>query len=89
MADEAFQQVWQKVAALEGSQFRTAPGAVFTYRFHKTYVVVSSGNLSVPRTFFQKIFQRMQENAPGNAPPLQGQTYIQAILADPRVREDA
>ena len=85
MADAAFQQVWQRIEALQGAVFRTTRGAEFTYRFCKTYVVVSSGSLSVPRTFFQKMFERRRDGTVETSPSLQGQTYMLAILADPRV----
>jgi hypothetical protein len=85
MADVAFLQVWQKIEALEGAAFRTARGVEFTYTFHKTYVVVSPGNVSAPRTFFQKIWERLRAGSVETAPSLQGQTYMLAILGDPRV----
>ena len=88
MAEAAFQQVWQKIAGLEGEVFHTAGGVPFTYRFCKTYVVVSAGELSIPRTFFQKVFQRSKQAPAGPAPALQGQTYLLAILSDPRLSLD-
>jgi hypothetical protein len=86
MGGFAFDLVWQKVAQLEGSSFQTTKGISFTYRFQKTYVVVSSGSQSVPRTFFQKILQRLAEGTVESSPALQGQTFILAILTDPRLR---
>ncbi len=85
MRDPAFDLVWQKVAELEGATFQSPRGG-FTYRFHKTYVVVSAGDQSVPRTFFEKIFQRMAEGSVESSPALQGQSFILAILTDERVR---
>ena len=82
----AFEPVWQKIAALEGESFQSAGGVAFTYRFRKTYVVVSSGSQSVPRTFFDKIFRRLHEGTVNTAPSLQGQTFILGILTDPRLR---
>ena len=89
MRDPAFDLVWQKVAELEGTPFLSSRGAGFTYRFHKTYIVVSAGNQSVPRTFFEKIFQRLAEGTVESSPALQGQSFILAILADDRVRAAA
>lgn len=86
MRDAAFDSVWQKVAALEGATFQTSKGAPFTYRFHKTYVVVSAGQQSIPKTFFQRIFQRLAEGTAESAPALQGQTYVLAILKDERLQ---
>ncbi|HYM12269.1 MAG TPA: hypothetical protein VEU62_16155 [Bryobacterales bacterium] len=89
MRDPAFDLVWQKVAQLEGAAFATSAGSSFTYSFHKTYIVVSSGKQSVPKTFFEKIFHRLQNGLVESSPALQGQSFILAILADARVRDAA
>jgi hypothetical protein len=86
MGNPAFESVWHRIATLEGQTFRNAKGVEFTYRFGKTYVVVSSGNQSIPRTFFEKIFHRLQADTVEASPSLQGQTFILGILADPRLR---
>ncbi len=85
MRDSAFDRIWQKVAAFEGAEFRTSKGASFTYRYGKTYIVVSTGNQSIPRTFFEKILRRLAEGTVESSPPLQGQVFILAILQDPRL----
>ena len=86
MSNPAFESVWHKIAALEGESFRSDKGVEFTYRFGKTYLVVSNGNQSIPRTFFEKIFQRLEADTVKASPSLQGQTFILGILADPRLR---
>ena len=85
MGDAAFEAVWQKIGSLEGAAFRSVKGVEFTYRFSRTYVVVSAGNQSIPRTFFEKVFRRLQDGNAYTAPPLQGQTFILWILTDPRL----
>jgi hypothetical protein len=85
MGPAAFEPVWRKIAACEGQIFRSAMGVEFTYRFAKTYIVVSAGSQSIPRTFFEKIFQRLAGGTVETSPALQGQTFILGILADPRV----
>ncbi len=87
MGPAAFESVWQKVGALEGQLFRSSQGAEFTYRFAKTYVVVSAGNQSIPRTHFEKMFRRRQEGTVETQPPLPGQTFMLGILADSRIQE--
>jgi hypothetical protein len=82
----AFEPVWQKVGSLAGETFRSTNGAEFTYRFAKTYVVVSAGNQSIPRTYFEKVFRGLEGDTAGTGPPLQGQTFILGILTDPRLR---
>ena len=86
MGNAAFEQVWQKIAGMQGEVFQTSKGIPFRYRFHKTYVVVSSGSQSVPRTYFEKIFRRIQEGTVEKAPVLQGQTFILGILTDQRLQ---
>ncbi len=67
------------MAALEGEAFQIEQGAEFSYRFKKTFLVISPGEQSIPRTNFEKVFK-----APRT--PVQGQKIIEAILGDPRVR---
>ena len=85
MARHGFTETWQKIAGLEGESFVTVRGEPFTYRFSKTYLVVSPGRRSIPRTFFEKVFRRLAEGAAASAPSLEGQTFILAILTDPRL----
>jgi hypothetical protein len=79
-----FREVWQKIGELEGQSFRTGRGEEFSYRFRKTYVVVSLGGISIPRTNFEKIFKRIEHGPEtGNetaATAVQGQRLITAIL---------
>jgi len=80
MGEASFAAVWERIASLEGQQFRSSKGAEFTYRFCKTYLVVSSGSQSIPRTYFEKVFRRREA-----APALPGHTFILGILSDPRL----
>ena len=86
MGSSAFDLVWQKIAAMEGAVFGTPQRGLFTYRFHKTYVVVSPGNQSIPRTYFQKVLHRIEEGTLEGSPSVQGQSFILAILTDGRLR---
>ena len=74
-----FLELWQKIGELEGQTFRTDRGEEFSYRFRKTYVVVSIGDVSIPRTNFEKVFGRGQPGESG-ATPVQGQRFITAII---------
>jgi hypothetical protein len=75
-----FREVWQRIGELEGQTFRTDRGEEFSYRFRKTYVVVSLGEVSVPRTNFEKVFKRIEPSGDTIATPVQGQRFIMAIL---------
>jgi hypothetical protein len=85
MGPASFESTWQKIASCEGESFRSSQGVEFSYRFNRTYVVVSAGNQSIPRTFFEKIFHRLASGTVETSPPLHGQTFILGILSDPRV----
>jgi hypothetical protein len=75
-----FREVWQRIGELEGYTFRTDRGEELSYRFRKTYVVVSLGEVSIPRTNFEKVFKRIQQGDPPGATPVQGQRFITTIL---------
>lgn len=72
-----FRKAWDRVAALAGASFSTDRGDAFSYRFKKTFVVVEPGEMSIPRTNFEKVLR-------GSEKPVQGQRYIQAIYSDSR-----
>jgi hypothetical protein len=74
-----FRDVWEKVGELEGQTFRTDRGEEFSYRFRKTYVVVSLGGVSVPRTNFEKVFRRSEQGHAGGT-SVQGERFIMAIF---------
>ena len=72
-----FREAWDRVAALDGQIFRTDRGQEFSYRFKRTFVVVSPGEQSIPRTNFEKVFKQSPK-------PVQGQRHIEAIFGDER-----
>ena len=80
-----FPELWRRVEELEGEVFQVERGEEFSYRFRRTYVVVNAGNLSIPRTNFEKVFRRQAAQEPAAAPAVQGQRYISAILSDVRL----
>jgi hypothetical protein len=75
-----FRAAWQRIGELEGQSFHTDRGEEFSYRFRKTYVVVSLGDVSIPRTNFEKVFRRSQQQDETSATPVQGQRFITAIF---------
>jgi hypothetical protein len=80
-----FRDVWLRIGELEGQSFRTERGEEFSYRFRKTYLVVSLGEVSIPRTNFEKVFKRSQQADETGATPVQGQRFILTILAGARI----
>jgi hypothetical protein len=82
-----FRDAWQKVGEFEGQTLHTDRGEVFSYRFRKTYVVVSPGDISIPRTNFEKIFRRLPDVEQAAAPAVQGQRFITAIFGGVGITE--
>ena len=80
-----FRNVWELVGSMEGKAFSTERGGSFTYRYRKTYIVVSGGNQSIPRTNFEKVWRFRRQNDSRAAVPVQGVKFIEAILSDPRL----
>ena len=78
-----FREAWARVGALENETFRLETGAEFSFRFKRTYVVVSPGDVSIPRTSFEKVFRR-QSSAEASSTPVQGERYVAAVYADSR-----
>jgi len=81
-----FRAAWRRVEELAGETFRTDRDQEFRYRFKRTFIVVEPGDLSIPRTNFEKVFKRDRGDAPADGPAVQGQRYIRAVYDDPRFR---
>ena len=82
--DSDFRAAWERIGALEGETFE-ANGQPFQYRFRKTFVVITPGGQSIPRTHFEKVFKRMHSGEIETAPAVQGQKNILAIYRDGRM----
>jgi hypothetical protein len=80
-----FRSIWEQVGAMEGRAFSTGRGDSFTYRYRKTYIVVSPGEQSIPRTNFEKVWRLRQQNDSRAPAPVQGAKFIEVILSDPRL----
>lgn len=83
-----FREVWQRIGELEGQTFRTDRGEEFSYRYRKTYVIVSVGEVSIPRTNFEKVLNRIQQGDQSGAAPVQAQRFITAILSGAGIATD-
>jgi len=80
-----FTTVWDRIAALAGSEFVQKTGRVFTYTVTGNTIVPSTTNRVLARTQFQKAYARSPLHGPGQLQDLQGPSYLFAILTDPRV----
>ena len=61
-------------------------GKRFSYQAHGHGVDMNTTNRILPRSDFQKAFERFPVSGPGDLQDLQGPSYIYSILMDPRVR---
>ena len=78
-----FREVWARVADYAGEEFQLASGEQFSYTFKRTFVLVSPGGLSLPKTNFEKVHRL------GIDAQVQGRKHIRLILEDPRVAQPA
>lgn len=81
-----FEATWQRVQELSGQTFLTVRGKQFSYKANGRGVAMNTTNRVLPRSDFQKAFERFPVSGPGALQDLQGPSYIYAILMDPRVR---
>jgi hypothetical protein len=83
-------QVWARIEAHRGEEFRTVRGEPFSYDVHGNIVVPrpQKGELTprqLPRSDFEKAWARRPLSGPGQIKDLQGPSYIYGILTDPRI----
>ena len=83
---DAFEATWDRVTRLSGATFSTVRGKHFSYEAHANGVNMTTTNRLLPRSDFQKAFERLPVSGPGALQDLQGPSYVYAILTDPRVR---
>ena len=85
-----FDDVWPRITAHAGEEFRTIRGKPFSYNIRGSAVVPRPGrtaetNRLLPRSHFQKAWNRRPLSGPGQIHDLQGPAYVYAILTDPRI----
>lgn len=80
-----FAQVWERVRAHAGEEFRQKRGKAFTYDVVGAAVIPSTTNRQLPQSHFEKAWARMPADGPGALQGLQGPSYLWAILSDSRI----
>lgn len=86
----SFDEVWSRIGALSGEEFRTIRRKPFSYNIRGSSVVPRPGKAEetprlLPRSHFRKAWDRQPLSGPGQIHDLQGPSYIYAILTDPRI----
>lgn len=80
-----FEQVWQHIKELEGSEFRQVRGKTFTYSVSSNTIIPSTTNYLIPRSQIEKAWARMPVTGPGALSDLIAPSYLFAILTDSRI----
>lgn len=81
-----FELIWQRIVDEVGNEFRQIRGKSFTYKLSGNKAIVpSTTNYLIPKTQFEKAWQRMPVKGPGALQDLIAPSYLYAILADPRI----
>jgi hypothetical protein len=89
-ASGGFQEVWERVRAHGGQEFRTVRGIPFLYTVASNAIVPRPGkkdetNQSVSMSEFEKAWNRRPLSAISQIRDLRGYSYIYGILTDPRI----
>lgn len=82
------EDVWARIRAHAGQEFRTVTGLPFTYEVPGNYLRVNRTDRNLSRTNFAKAIELLPADGPGQLPGRQGASYTWAILMDPRIRKD-
>lgn len=79
--------VWPRIEAHAGEDFRLIGGQVFQYEVLGNYLRPIGRVRHLSRTNFAKALDRLPLYNTGSARDLQGPSYVFAILMDDRIRE--
>jgi len=82
-----FDAVWHQIMSLQGETFHQKRGQPFRYQVHGNSVWPSTTNRQLGRSQFERAFERMPIQGPGQLNDLQGPSYLFAILTDPRIAD--
>ncbi len=80
-------QVWQRIQAHAGEEFRQIRGQVFTYQAGEGYLVPSTTNQNLPKSHFAAALERLPFENTVPLQDLRGPSYLYAILMDPRISQ--
>jgi hypothetical protein len=84
----SFDVIWSRIQAHHGEIFHQKSGGEFTYSIVDNHIVPmrpKSKARRLPRSHFQRAFERFPVTGPGQLQDLQGPSYLFAILTDPRI----
>jgi hypothetical protein len=86
MPKSSFEQVWNRIVAFEGEEFRTITNLPFTYELKGNSLCPSRTKYNISKADFAKAYELVPLTGPGEINNLvRGPAYTWAILHDKRV----
>jgi hypothetical protein len=84
-AAAAFTSIWARIKQHAGEEFWTKTGRPFSYDFTPGAVLLRNTERALPKSDFEKAYNRLPVSGPGELRDLQGPSYIYALLYDARI----
>jgi|GEM_PF-2033025 len=86
MGKPSFREVWKRIIACEGEEFRTVTNLPFTYEVRGKLLRPSRTAYNISKSDFAKAYELVPLDGPGQISKLvRGPSYIWAILHDERI----
>ncbi len=86
MPKPSFEEVWKRVVASEGQEFKTSTNLPFTYKIRRNSLCPSRTKYNVSKSDFAKAYELVPILGPGKISDIvRGPTYMWAILHDKRI----
>jgi hypothetical protein len=81
-----FSEVWERVESNAGHVFRLIRGGEFVYAVRGGCLIPDRTDRLIPRSHFEKAFERVPLTNTVCLQSLQGPSYVFAVLMDSRIR---
>jgi hypothetical protein len=86
MAKPAFEEVWKRILACEGKEFKTITSLPFTYEMRGCSLRPSRTEYNISKSDIAKAYAMVPLSGPGKITKLvRGPAYMWAILHDKRI----
>jgi hypothetical protein len=86
MSKPLFTEIWKRIIACEGEEFRTITNLPFTYEVRGDYLRPSRTEYNISKSEVAKAYSLVPLSGPGDISKLvRGPSYIYAILDDERI----
>jgi len=80
-------EIWDRIVAHEGQEFRQKGGKVFAYTIKGNVLNPSTTNQNVPKSEFEKSLARLPFEGPGDINDIRAPSYVYGILMDERISQ--